>query len=71
MGVYSTETITRQEALSRIYAALEEASNEELGEVMFALFAEKTLNNFTVKSGAVRRVGSSPTEATISQLGNI
>lgn len=48
MGVYSTETITRQEALSKIYAALEEASNEELGEVMFALFAEKTLNNFTV-----------------------
>jgi len=48
MGVYSTETITRQEALSRIYAALEEASNEELGEVMFALLAEKTLNNFIV-----------------------
>lgn len=48
MGIYSTEDVTREETLKRIYAHLEEASNQELADVLFAMFAEKTLNNYRV-----------------------
>lgn len=48
MGIYSTVYITKTEALDYIRAGLYSASNEELAELMFDLYASKTLNNFIV-----------------------
>ena len=37
MGAYSTETITRSECLSRVMDCLETATDEQLGDALFAL----------------------------------
>ena len=48
MGVYSTVTITREEAIRRITDALETATNEELSRALFALTEDHVLDNYTV-----------------------
>ena len=48
MGAYSTVTITRDEAISRICDAVGGATNAELSEAFFALTANHVLDNYTV-----------------------
>ena len=48
MGAYSTVTITRDEAISRIADALSQATNEELSQALFALTQDHVLDNYTV-----------------------
>lgn len=67
MGVYSTEMVTRQEALSRIYSALEDASDEEISEVLFALFANKVLNNYMIVPGEENGVSLAQNCADLDQ----
>lgn len=53
MGIYSTRTITREEALRAISAKIQSASNDELSGTLFSLFADTTLFNFSVIDNAV------------------
>ena len=48
MGAYSTLTVSRRYALRKIYQRLEEATNDELSEVLFELHGRKVLYNYTV-----------------------
>ena len=51
MGVYSTVTMSRSEAIERIREEIDNIDslkNEELSEILFALLGEKWLNNFCV-----------------------
>lgn len=49
MGVYSTVTITRKKAIECIIALIEEtASNEEIGNALFALTKNHTYDNYWV-----------------------
>jgi hypothetical protein len=48
MGVYSTETLSRSEALQRITKALATATNAELSAALFGLTENRTLSNYTV-----------------------
>lgn len=48
MSIYSTLDITRADALSEILKKLSCATDAELEEVLFALFAERTWYNFNI-----------------------
>ena len=48
MGIYSTLTVSRETALKVIKGCLEQASNEELGKILFDLFSNEYLYNYTV-----------------------
>jgi uncharacterized protein YrzB (UPF0473 family) len=49
MGAYSTLTISRETAIERILSLIDEASNEELADALFALTASKTGYNYCVE----------------------
>lgn len=49
MGIYSTKTVTRQRAIASLINNIQRATNEELEEMLFAAFAQKTLNNYRVE----------------------
>lgn len=49
MGIYSTVTISRSDAIERIQQALESATNEELANALFALTCDHTASNYTVR----------------------
>lgn len=48
MGVYSTVTITREEAIQRILELVETATNEELSAALFGLTQDHILDNYQV-----------------------
>lgn len=51
MGVYSTMDITREDAVNLLREKLDssdEITDDELSEMMFGLFSERTLNNFSI-----------------------
>ena len=48
MGAYSTVHVSRADAIDQIKDKLEEASNEQLAEIMFDLFRYERLNNYDV-----------------------
>ena len=48
MGAYSTITIDRQTAIQKILDALDEATNEEISEALFALTSDHCLDNYCV-----------------------
>lgn len=48
MGPYSTVDITRDEVIRRIQDALGSATNEELGDALFALTCDHVLDNYCV-----------------------
>jgi len=48
MGVYSTLTISRKDALREIQSRLLDASNKEIGECLFELTCNHTFNNYWV-----------------------
>ena len=50
MGVYSTMEITRADAVNVLKEALESdaVTNEELEDMLFGLFGERTLHNFLI-----------------------
>ena len=50
MGVYSTVTINRSFAIGRIVSLLNDATNEELSQALFALTCDHQLDNYTVLS---------------------
>jgi hypothetical protein len=48
MGAYSTVSITKEDAIKEILAALDEATDEELADALFALKRERTLYNYRI-----------------------
>ena len=48
MGAYSTVLITRQRAISHIIELLDEATDEEIGDALFALTQNHRMDNYGV-----------------------
>jgi hypothetical protein len=48
MGAYSTVELTKEEVLSLIYDRLEDATNEELCDALFALTQNRVLDNYRI-----------------------
>lgn len=49
MGAYSTVTLTREQAIDKINACnLEDLTNEELGDILFAMYGQKEVSNYGV-----------------------
>lgn len=48
MGVHSTVSISRKEALKAIHAGLDEATDKQLARILSELFGDKSLMNFGV-----------------------
>ena len=51
MGVYSTVTLTREQVLGLIDDLLDDATNDELCDALFALTQDHTLDNYTISEG--------------------
>lgn len=51
MGAYSTVIITREDAIKKILDALDDSTNEEIADALFALTQNHSLNNYIVVDG--------------------
>lgn len=50
MGIYSTIDITRRDAISKIKEGLDKATDDEVAEILFALYKKKKLYNYNIVS---------------------
>ena len=50
MGIYSTLRVSRETALKNLkrFIENENISNDQLSDILFACFADRTLNNYSV-----------------------
>lgn len=51
MGVHTTCSITREDAIQEIIRKLFNASDDELSSMMFALYGDETLQNYRIVYG--------------------
>lgn len=55
MSAYSTITITCEEAITKILELVDQATNEELSQALFALTADHVCDNYSVISKVAER----------------
>ncbi len=48
MGAYSTMDITRDDAIESILRELENATDEQISDTLFALIGDKWIHNFNI-----------------------